>query len=100
MKTKTQNPTEPTEDTNLDEGTVTPPETVQTVEAPSGAQPFVEMAQGADGKWHWALWSSQGRIIAINGNDAGFRDQHDAHVAIKSVMEAFAKSPRIAARRR
>jgi uncharacterized protein YegP (UPF0339 family) len=29
-------------------------------------EPYVEIAQDEDGKWHWQLWSGNGRAIARN----------------------------------
>lgn len=41
------------------------PPTVQTVQKPK-SDPWFEIAQDAEGRWHWCLWSPNGRPLAIS----------------------------------
>jgi uncharacterized protein YegP (UPF0339 family) len=66
-----------------------PPETVQTVQRP----PYFEVAQGQDGKWHWMLWSGNGRQLAMNV--FSYERQNDCTSAIKTINEAMKKGLKI-----
>jgi len=45
-------------------------ETVQTVQPLSkyraDGEPFLEVGIDSEGKWHWVLWSGNGRQVATN----------------------------------
>lgn len=39
-------------------------ETVQTVQRQGPRHPWFEIAKDEEGKWHWCLWSGNGRQMA------------------------------------
>jgi len=49
--------------------------------------PWFEMAQDAEKQWHWCLWSTNGRAIALNPQ--GFLRRNDCAANIQAVREAM-----------
>lgn len=61
--TKKTEQTPPTAKT--EEGESATQKTVQIVQEQK-RPPWIEVAQDADGGWHWCLWSGNGRMMAQN----------------------------------
>lgn len=76
------------------------PETVQTgqEEEPVGnnREPYIELAQDDEGKWNWCLWSGNGRIIAMNGDN--YNDKKGAQAAIRVLKDLLSKPLKMVAR--
>lgn len=69
-------------------------DTPQTGQTGQKVPPWVEVAQDEEGKWHWCLWSSNGRQLATN--IVPYERQKDAVQAYKNAAEAFAEAKVVA----
>lgn len=56
--------------------------TVQTVQE---REPWFELAADAEGKWHWCLWSGNGRQMARNAMK--YNRQNDAMMAVLAFVK-------------
>lgn len=60
-------------------------DTVQTGHPAPLRKPFFEVAQDDQGQWHWCLWSSNGRQLAVNANSFPRRsDCTNSIIALKN----------------
>jgi uncharacterized protein YegP (UPF0339 family) len=66
------------------------PQTVQTVQRGRDNEPFFEVAEDSAGKWHWLLWSGNGREMARNA--VPYEKKKDVIQAIKSLQSVVAKA--------
>lgn len=61
--------------------------TVQTVQNDEGdpinRQPYYEVAQDENEKWHWVLWASNGRALATNA--VAYNRRNDLTEALNAV---------------
>lgn len=54
--------------------------------------PYIELAMDEEGEWHWCLWATNGRPMAVSLNP--FKRRNDAHKNVNSVIELF-RSPKL-----
>ena len=73
------------EDTPMDDEDVQ--KTGQTVQE---RETWFEVAQDKEGKWHWVLWSANGRQMARNAMQ--YNRQSDVTIAIKAFVKSIAKA--------
>lgn len=52
-------------------------------------EPFVELAQDAECKWHWCLWTANGKSVAMNVD--GFERQNDAWRSFLAAQELMGR---------
>jgi uncharacterized protein YegP (UPF0339 family) len=71
----------------------TAPQTVQTGQAKEWRDPWYEIAEDADGRFHWALWTVNGRVVARSG--IAYERKKDAVAAAKLLASQAAKAARI-----
>lgn len=60
------------------------PQNVQNVQNEKG-KPYIQIAQDEAGKWHWVLWSGNGRGMATNTRPYG--SQADCNKAVHILFE-------------
>lgn len=69
------------------------PQTVQTVqnepEKRGGMVAFFEVAKDSAGRWHWVLWSTNGRPLATSAIVNGYDQQSTCTTAIEAVKAAI-----------
>lgn len=65
------------------------PQTGQTVQNGKEHTPFIELACDSQGKWHWVLWSANGRQVARNAVE--YDRKKDAIQALKAIKEVVPK---------
>lgn len=70
------------------------PQTGQTGHAKETRIPYFEIAEDADGKFHWTLWSGNGRQLAVNATK--YDRRKDAVAAIRAMVAAAGQANVIA----
>jgi uncharacterized protein YegP (UPF0339 family) len=57
--------------------------------------PYFEIARDQEGKYHWTLWSANGRAMATNALDTGYNTLSDCKAAISTFAAALTPDTRI-----
>lgn len=66
-----------------------PSTTVQTGQnSPPRSEPYIEVTEGPDEKWHWILWAKNGKSLATN--TYGYRTRGDAVAGASATAKTFA----------
>lgn len=65
------------------------PQTGQTGQEPH-TTPFFEIAEDSHGKWHWVLWSGNGRQMAVNA--IAYDRRADCISAIRAAADAMPRA--------
>lgn len=79
----------------------TAPPTVQTVQPASAAQSgdprfgesWFEIAEDQQGRWHWCLWTTNGRPMARSG--VAYERRKDVIAAVKLLRQHVAAARRV-----
>ncbi len=58
--------------------------------------PYIEVAKDEKGRWHWCLWSANGRMLATNPNP--YERRAECTGAVETMMKCFEKRVNILVR--
>lgn len=56
---------------------------------------YFEVAMDDNQQYHWALWSGNGRLMATNPNEKGYKKVNDCTTAIRAIKDMVQPGTRI-----